>query len=1132
MDDRTELSPTSLEYSPDKSQISADTSDVASRSRKRSQALTRECHETIGDDPLLAASPHVSGCMEHHIVLDTTSSKTAHLSIPQDVDTLKQIQTLYSNMMVQEEEILSSKLRSTTLGEDSAKAFRTKTKMFDVQHGILDLSRRNSINRDSPLGHGFPRESQPKSGNNFDSKRNSIVQDIQTDQYDLLLGAEMIDPPGTPSDRDHLSASSRCSSRSSFLRRSCDSRQRGDLLDSVVPTAGAISRQARFSSDSEIDAVPLHLKKKEISRSHQDGGERDETVGKRQGILMTAGRKEQRRKDRVGKDLHVRWIDPKKQRNWISHLLNFLHSPAVLKKLKQRDRAMVLPLTYELWAFPFRYALSKPGLNLQLALDIGADVLFLLDMIIEKLIETQSKDHNEVQKLPEAAIVDPVYKASWLDYYCKNKIVFQYLSCLLLHPVAYAWSVSWVPIGVWWMASVPRLTRVVSLLRYFRKMEMQLEVDVRTLQFYKYMITIFLVTHWEGCIFYWLSRLMDFNSQTWVYKFQSVLPSFELDDSLMGQKYFVILYKGFNAMTNLAYENIVPGQAAEIILSILSIFSQMVFNAYILGTLFHYLVQKDSLSEEHKSRMDLLERFMSTRQLAQDLRHRLVRHFDFQFKKLAENKASKNVVLPKSLAIKVAYCQYHSVIEKCSMRGGGIFYECNEQFLNMVILCLREVYLMPGEEVAKQGDMSRDLSFVIYGSVQVMEPGDSHLVVREIRSDIPEVPPVVSEVAFFMGIMQPSTIRARLDGDVKLLTLSKLDYEGIVSKVPEQHHIITKNIVTTLGLDKNGEDIRGADLFSDSEEQAMTELKHQVADALQRRLYDNFAQLMFAARSGDLEEVKSTLRLGIDINMADYDGRTVLHGAAKEGNFNVVSLLLEEGAQTDSTDRWGSTPLQTAIENNQGPVVELLTQWKAIIKVQDPAGALCEAASNGDISMVQRLLDNGVDPNIGDYDMRTSLHLGAAEGQQKVVEYLIGVGAEVNIQDRWGGIPLMDAIENGNSLITNLIASAGGKLNDNLGADKMCTAAVEGDLNTLRLLEMCHVDLDKGNYDQRCALHLAAADGILMSVSYLLGIAANPKCRDRWGNTPLVDALRGDAFYCIYCAKLIEVQLPHPSPLT
>lgn len=50
-------------------------------------------------------------------------------------------------------------------------------------------------------------------------------------------------------------------------------------------------------------------------------------------------------------------------------------------------------------------------------------------------------------------------------------------------------------------------------------------------------------------------------------------------------------------------------------------------------------------------------------------------------------------------------------------------------------------------------------------------------------------------------------------------------------------------------------------------------------------------------------------------------------------------------------------------------------------------------------------------------------------------------------------------------------------------------------------------------------MHLAAANGKLLAVSYMLSICANPNIHDRWGSTAIEDALRNDH---LHCAKLIQ----------
>jgi glutaminase len=55
----------------------------------------------------------------------------------------------------------------------------------------------------------------------------------------------------------------------------------------------------------------------------------------------------------------------------------------------------------------------------------------------------------------------------------------------------------------------------------------------------------------------------------------------------------------------------------------------------------------------------------------------------------------------------------------------------------------------------------------------------------------------------------------------------------------------------------------------------------------------------------------------------------------------------------------------------------------------------------------------GVPIHAQDYDRRTALHLAAAEGNMKAVEYLVAHGHPLNVRDRWLATPLDEAIREG-----------------------------------------------------------------------------------------------------------------------
>lgn len=63
---------------------------------------------------------------------------------------------------------------------------------------------------------------------------------------------------------------------------------------------------------------------------------------------------------------------------------------------------------------------------------------------------------------------------------------------------------------------------------------------------------------------------------------------------------------------------------------------------------------------------------------------------------------------------------------------------------------------------------------------------------------------------------------------------------------------------------------------------------------------------------------------------------------------------------------------------------------------------LLNSASQGDVTGMVQLLDEGASINSSDYDKRTAIHLAASEGHVAVVELLLSRGADVNPVDRWG----------------------------------------------------------------------------------------------------------------------------------
>lgn len=112
-----------------------------------------------------------------------------------------------------------------------------------------------------------------------------------------------------------------------------------------------------------------------------------------------------------------------------------------------------------------------------------------------------------------------------------------------------------------------------------------------------------------------------------------------------------------------------------------------------------------------------------------------------------------------------------------------------------------------------------------------------------------------------------------------------------------------------------------------------------------------------------------------------------------------------------------------------------------------------------------RLVDNGINPNLGDYDARTAMHLAAASGAQKSVEYLLNHSGDPNTEDRWGKLPLWDAVKGGHHMVALILKRHGGMISKDASqtdnASQLCKAATADDVRQLQLLKDAGVDLNQ-----------------------------------------------------------------------
>jgi cytohesin len=179
-----------------------------------------------------------------------------------------------------------------------------------------------------------------------------------------------------------------------------------------------------------------------------------------------------------------------------------------------------------------------------------------------------------------------------------------------------------------------------------------------------------------------------------------------------------------------------------------------------------------------------------------------------------------------------------------------------------------------------------------------------------------------------------------------------------------------------------------------------------------------------AAFFGDLDEVKSYLAAGGDINAQDPSLLTLLNCATGGGHAAVARFLINKGANINLQGHHGWTPLHWAAVRGYTEIVRILLDKGADITSRDMLGLtpLYWAAHGGRRDIVEMLLAKGADVNAksgfffeGGKNQSEGhlipLHAACKFGHSAVVEVLIANGSDVNAKTKNGETPMSLAKE-------------------------------------------------------------------------------------------------------------------------
>jgi ankyrin repeat protein len=302
--------------------------------------------------------------------------------------------------------------------------------------------------------------------------------------------------------------------------------------------------------------------------------------------------------------------------------------------------------------------------------------------------------------------------------------------------------------------------------------------------------------------------------------------------------------------------------------------------------------------------------------------------------------------------------------------------------------------------------------------------------------------------------------------------------------------------------------------------------------------------LTTASAGGHEKVVELLLATGVDISAeSGFDGYTALRAASASGHEKAVELLLDAGADVNAEGGfYDDTALRAASAGGHEKAVELLLAAGANVNAEGGLRndtALRAASAGGHEKAVELLLAAGANVKVeggsysniarwaasagshkfrGDFTAQeegygNALWAASAGGHEKVVELLLGAGADVNAENGYhGDTALRVSSASGHEKVIKLLLEAGADANTRGGfyGSALGAAAGRGHEKVVELLLKAGTDVNAPGIEYGNALQAASAGGHEKVVELLLDAGADINARGGRYGTALQAAQEGN----------------------
>ena len=281
--------------------------------------------------------------------------------------------------------------------------------------------------------------------------------------------------------------------------------------------------------------------------------------------------------------------------------------------------------------------------------------------------------------------------------------------------------------------------------------------------------------HVVGCFWYFVARMMDFETDTWVVRG-------DFQDKDTGAKYIAAIYWAITTAATVGYGDIVPVTQIEIFLAICWMVVGVGFYSFTVGSLSSFLTSIDTRDSLLSMKMASVQEFARQVGLSHDVKMKIreaIKYNSYRMGSIWSDKHSLFKELPKALRQEVAWSMYNGVAKEFPVLR--LF---ESSLVSSMMPHFKPLKLADSEYVYSEGDYPDQVFFITLGRVNFV------LLPHEIAYKSFLKGSYIGEVEIIRNTSRLST--AICCGFCEFLILSRHDFRRIMEDFPSEAKLFRK----------------------------------------------------------------------------------------------------------------------------------------------------------------------------------------------------------------------------------------------------------------------------------------------------------------------------------------------------